>query len=42
VRSAPDGYTLLSGGDSVELNRYLMPSLPYDPERDLAPVLRLA
>ncbi len=42
ARAAPDGYTLLAGGDSVELNRYLMPSLPYDPERDLAPVLQLA
>jgi tripartite-type tricarboxylate transporter receptor subunit TctC len=42
VRSAPDGYTLLAGGDSVELNRHLMASLPYDPERDLVPVLRLA
>jgi tripartite-type tricarboxylate transporter receptor subunit TctC len=42
ARAAPDGYTLLSGGDSVELNRYLMPALPYDPERDLVPILHLA
>lgn len=42
VRSAPDGYTLLAGGDSVELNRYLMASLPYDPDRDLIPILQLA
>jgi tripartite-type tricarboxylate transporter receptor subunit TctC len=42
ARSAPDGYTLLSGGDSVELNRYLMASLPYDPDRDLVPILKLA
>ncbi|MBX9702185.1 MAG: tripartite tricarboxylate transporter substrate binding protein, partial [Acetobacteraceae bacterium] len=42
ARAAPDGYTLLSGGDSVQLNRFLMPSLPYDPERDLLPILQLA
>jgi tripartite-type tricarboxylate transporter receptor subunit TctC len=42
VRSAPDGYTLLAGGDSVELNRHLMTALPYEPERDLVPILRLA
>lgn len=42
ARAAGDGYTLLCGGDSVELNRFLMPSLPYDPDRDLVPVLQLA
>lgn len=41
VRAAPDGYTLLAGGGNVELNRYLMPSLPYDPERDLTAVAHL-
>jgi len=41
ARAAPDGYTLLSGGGNVELNRYLMPSLPYDPERDLVAVAHL-
>ena len=42
ARAAADGYTLLGGGDSVELNRYLMAALPYDPDRDLVPVLQLA
>jgi tripartite-type tricarboxylate transporter receptor subunit TctC len=42
ARAAPDGYTLLGGSDSVELNRYLMASLPYDPDRDLVPILQLA
>lgn len=42
ARAAPDGYTLLSGSSSVELNRVLMPRLPYDPQRDLTPVALLA
>jgi tripartite-type tricarboxylate transporter receptor subunit TctC len=42
ARALPDGYTLLGGGDSVELNRYLMPSLPYDPDRELTPIQQLA
>ena len=42
ARAAPDGHTLLGGGDSVELNRYLMASLPYDPDRDLVPIQQLA
>jgi tripartite-type tricarboxylate transporter receptor subunit TctC len=42
ARSAPDGYTLLAGSDSVQVNRYLMAALPYDPDRDLTPVLQLA
>ncbi len=42
ARAAPDGYTLLAGSDSVEVNRYLMAELPYDPDRDLTPILQLA
>jgi tripartite-type tricarboxylate transporter receptor subunit TctC len=42
ARSAPDGYTLLAGSDAVELNRHLMAALPYDPDRDLTPILQLA
>ena len=42
ARATPDGYTLLGGSDSVELNRYLMAALPYDPDRDLVPILQLA
>ncbi len=42
ARAVPDGYTLLGGGDSVELNRYMMANLPYDPERDLSAIQQLA
>jgi tripartite-type tricarboxylate transporter receptor subunit TctC len=42
ARAAPDGYTLLVGGSSVQLNRFLMANLPYDPDRDFAAVLQLA
>ncbi len=39
AKSAPDGYTLLIGiNGPVAVNKYLYDSLPYDPERDLAPV----
>lgn len=42
ARATPDGYTLLGGGDSVELNRYLMANLPYDPDKDLVAIQQLA
>jgi tripartite-type tricarboxylate transporter receptor subunit TctC len=42
ARAAPDGYTLLGGGDSVELNRYLMAAPPYDADRDLLAIQQLA
>jgi tripartite-type tricarboxylate transporter receptor subunit TctC len=42
ARAAPDGYTVLCAGSSVQLNRFLMANLPYDPDRDFAPVLQLA
>ncbi|WP_424138850.1 Bug family tripartite tricarboxylate transporter substrate binding protein [Roseomonas chloroacetimidivorans] len=42
TRAEPDGYTLLSASSSVELNKFLMRSLPYDPQRDLTPVAQLA
>ncbi len=35
ARAEPDGYTVLSGGTSVGLNRHLFRNLPYDPDRDL-------
>jgi len=36
VKAAPDGYTLGYGNIvSLAINRSLLPSLPYDPERDL-------
>ncbi len=42
-RATPDGYTLLYTTPGPQItNPYLMRSLPYDPERDLVPVSRLA
>jgi tripartite-type tricarboxylate transporter receptor subunit TctC len=42
ARSAPDGYTLLVAMDvTMVLNPLVMPSLPYDPLKDLAPVTLL-
>ena len=42
AKSAPDGYTLLMGGNSpLALNVALYP-LPYDPLRDFAPISRVA
>ena len=39
ARSAPDGYTLLAGPDGTfVINPYLYPKLPYDPDKDFAPV----
>lgn len=44
VAKAPaDGHTLLVGGNGpVAINRHLYKGLPYDPERDLAPISLLA
>jgi tripartite-type tricarboxylate transporter receptor subunit TctC len=44
VAKAPaDGYTLLVGiNGPIATNRYLYPSLPYDAEKDLAPISLLA
>jgi len=44
VAKAPaDGYTLLIGiNGPIATNKYLFKSLPYDPERDLAPISLLA
>ena len=38
ARSDPDGYTLLLQSMPLAVNRFLFPSLPYDPIADLAPV----
>jgi tripartite-type tricarboxylate transporter receptor subunit TctC len=38
AHAAPDGYTMLMGFPGVVLNRFLFPSLNYDPVADLAPV----
>ena len=38
AKAAPDGYTLLINNISLAVNHTLMPRLPYDTLRDLAPV----
>jgi tripartite-type tricarboxylate transporter receptor subunit TctC len=43
AKSAPDGYTLLMGGNSpLALNVGLYSKLPYDPVRDFEPISRVA
>ena len=42
VRAAPDGYTLLLVPTSHGINPGLYAKLPYDPQRDLAPISLLA
>ena len=39
AKSAPDGYTILLGRNSIALQPLLQSKLPYDPQRDLAPVI---
>jgi tripartite-type tricarboxylate transporter receptor subunit TctC len=42
AKSAPDGYTILLTTPGPQItNPYLMPKLPYDPDRDLLPVVML-
>src|SRR5206468_4612541 len=39
AKSAPDGYTLLMGTTGVlAINKYLYKDMPYDADRDFAPV----
>jgi tripartite-type tricarboxylate transporter receptor subunit TctC len=38
ARSAPDGYTIYITAAGLALNRYLFPSINYDPVADFAPV----
>jgi tripartite-type tricarboxylate transporter receptor subunit TctC len=43
ARSAPDGYTLMTAGNSdLVMNKLLFRKLSYDSERDFAPVIMLA
>jgi tripartite-type tricarboxylate transporter receptor subunit TctC len=43
AKSAPDGYTLVLVADgTVVINPNLYAKLPYDPEKDLAPISRVA
>ena len=39
AKSAPDGYTILLGSNSIALQPLLQSKLPYDPQRDLLPVI---
>ena len=41
AQSAPDGYTLLLTNGALSINQSLVTSLPYDLDRDLAPVIWL-
>ncbi len=38
VKSPPDGYTLLLGSSSLAINPIMIPNLPYDASKDLAPI----
>ena len=38
ARAAPDGYTLLAAGGNFVINPSLYAKIPYDPEKDFAPV----
>lgn len=38
VRAPPDGYTLLMGTTAISSSPALFPRLPFDPQRDLAPI----
>ncbi|HZR69452.1 MAG TPA: tripartite tricarboxylate transporter substrate binding protein [Burkholderiales bacterium] len=42
ARAAPDGYTICSSSsDGMSFNPWLYSKLPYDPERDFAPITQL-
>jgi tripartite-type tricarboxylate transporter receptor subunit TctC len=43
AKSAPDGYTIgIGAAGALTINQSLMGRLPYDPQRDLAPISKLA
>ena len=42
AKTPPDGYTLLMSATSNYVAAFLYQKLPYDPERDLAPLIRIA
>jgi len=41
AKAAPDGYTLLLGTSTLAIVRTLTPDLPYDVQKDLAPVIKI-
>ena len=42
AKAPPDGYTLLMSATSNYVAAFLYQKLPYDPDRDLAPLIRIA
>lgn len=42
ARATPDGYTVLFSPNQLAINPLVFPKLPYDPQRDFAPVARVA
>jgi len=42
AKSAPDGYTLLFGTNTLTMNPFLVRQMPFDVQKDLAPVAMLA
>lgn len=42
ARAPADGYSLLINSQAIVINASLYKSLPYDPEKDLAPIIRVA
>jgi tripartite-type tricarboxylate transporter receptor subunit TctC len=42
TRAAPDGYTLLLAAVAHVMNPPFMPQLPYDPVRDVTPIMQVA
>jgi len=43
AKSAPDGYTIMTGGNSsLMFAKLTYPKLPFDPERDFSPITMLA
>ena len=43
IRAKPDGYTLLfTFNQTITMNPHVVANLPYDPQRDLAPISRFA
>src|SRR5688572_327631 len=43
AKAAPDGYTIgLAAAGALSSNIHLYPKMPFDPEKDLAPITNLA